>query len=125
MARGVLFAGIALSLAGCASLQLQDTQATERMLDAAGFQVKAADTPEKVAHLQALTPGKIIRREHNGQASYIYVDRTLCHCLYAGTEEQYQAYRTLARQQASADEAALVTEESSDPGGWGPWGLWP
>jgi len=100
-----MFAGIALSLAGCAALQAQDTRATERLLGAVGFQVTAADTPEKGAHLQGLTPGKIVRRERNGQASYIYVDRNVCNCLYVGTEQQHQAYRTLARQQAMADEA--------------------
>jgi hypothetical protein len=125
MTRGLLCAGIALSLVGCASLQAQDTRATERLLGAAGFQVKAADTPEKVAHLQGLTSGKILRRERNGQASYVYVDRNVCNCLYVGTEQQYQTYRALARQQTMADEEKVVTEETSDPRSWGLWDLWP
>jgi hypothetical protein len=125
MTRGLLFAAIALSLAGCAAIQAQDTRATERLLVAAGFQMKAADTPEKIAHLQSLTPGKIIRREQNGQASYVYVDRNVCRCLYAGTEQQYQAYRALARQQVIADESKVVEEDSSDARGYGIWGLFP
>jgi len=125
MRREVLFAAFALSLAGCAALQGQETRATERLLAAAGFQMQAADTPEKVAHLQGLTSGKIVRREQNGQASYIYADRNVCSCLYAGTEQQYQEYRKLARQQTMADEAAVVEEEASDARSWGLWGLWP
>jgi len=125
MKRPLLLAAIALSMAGCAALQAQDTLATERMLAAAGFQMKAADTPEKVAHLQALAPGKIVRRERNGEPSYVYADRNVCKCVYAGTEQQYQEYRKLARQQTTADEAAVVAEESSDPRGFGLWGLWP
>ena len=125
MKRQLFLAVIAVSLAGCASLQAQDTRATERMLTAAGFQVKAADTTEKLAHLQTLTPGKIVRRERNGEPSYVFADGTVCKCLYAGTEQQYQEYRKLARQQTMADEATLVTEESSDPRSWGLWGLWP
>ena len=125
MKRQMFLAAIALSLAGCAALQAQDMRATERMLGAAGFQMKAADTPEKVAHLQMLTPGKIVRRERNGEPSYIYADRHVCKCLYAGTEQQYQEYRKLAREQTMADEATVVAEEASDPRGWGLWGLWP
>ena len=125
MKRQLLLAVIAVSLAGCASLQAQDTRATERMLTAAGFQVKAADTTEKLAHLQTLTPGKIVRRERNGEPSYVFADGTVCKCLYTGTEQQYQEYRKLAQQQTMSDEATLVTEESSDPRSWGLWGLWP
>jgi hypothetical protein len=106
MRRELLFVALALSLAGCAAMQREETRTTERLLAAAGFQRQAADTPEKVAHLQGLTPGKIARREQNGQASYFYADRNVCNCLYAGTEQQYQEYRKLARQQTMADEAA-------------------
>ena len=49
----------------------------------------------------------------------------MCASAYAGTEQQYQEYRKLARQQTTADEAAVVAEESSDPRGFGLWGLWP
>ena len=125
MKRCLGLAAIVLSLAGCATMQGQDTRATERMLAAAGFQLKAADTAEKLAHLQTLTPGKIVRRERNGEPSYVYADGTVCKCLYAGTEQQYQEYRKLARQQTIADETTLVTEEASDPRSWGLWGLWP
>ena len=53
MKRELFLAAITLSVAGCATMQAQDTRATERLLAAAGFQTKAADTPEKIAHLQA------------------------------------------------------------------------
>jgi len=125
MKRALFLGAIALSLTGCAAMQAQDTRATERMLAAAGFQMNAADTPEKAAHLQALASGKIVRRERNGAPSYVYADRNVCKCLYAGTEQQYQEYRKLARQQTMADEAAVVDEESSDSRSWGLWGLWP
>ena len=125
MNRYLPLAAIVLSLAGCATLQAQDARATERMLTAAGFQMKAADTPDKLAHLQTLTPGKIVRRERSGEPSYVYADRNVCKCLYTGTELQYQEYRKLARQQTEADEAKVVAEESSDPRSWGLWDLWP
>ena len=125
MKRELFLAAITLSVAGCATMQAQDTRATKRLLAAAGFQMKAADTPEKIAHLQALTPGKLVRRERNGAASYVYADRDVCKCLYTGTEQQYQEYRRLAQQQTMADEAEVVADDASDARGWGLWGLWP
>jgi hypothetical protein len=125
MIRGLLFVAFALSLTGCAATQRENARATERLLAAAGFQMQAADTPEKLAHFQGLMLRKIVRREQNGQASYFYADRNVCHCVYAGTEQQYQEYRKLARQQTVADEAAVVERESSDFRAWGLWGLWP
>jgi hypothetical protein len=118
---GAIAGAIALSLAGCASLQAEDARATERMLAAAGFRQKAANTPEKAAHLQALAPGKIVRRERNGESHYVYADHNVCHCIYVGTEPQYQQYRKLVREQTMADEAKVVADESSDPRRWGFW----
>jgi hypothetical protein len=126
MTRQLVLAVIAaVSVTGCAALQAQDARATEQLLVQAGFQAKAADTPEKTAQLQRLTPGKIIRREQDGQASYIYVDPSVCKCVYAGTEQQYQEYRKLVRQRVIADETKVVTEESTDPYGWSIGDLWP
>jgi hypothetical protein len=125
MSRHLLCAVIALSLVGCASIRADDARATERLLIAAGFQMNAADTPEKLAHLQGLPAGKILRRERNGQSAYVYADRDVCKCLYTGTEQQYRDYRHLAEQQNMSDEAKVVAEDSSDYRAWGVWGLFP
>lgn len=68
MSRQLLCAAIALSLAGCASIRADDARATERLLIAAGFQMNAADTPEKLAHLQATPCGAAehVRRGEGG-----------------------------------------------------------
>ena len=78
-----------------------------------------ADTPEKLAHLQTLTPGKILRHERDGQPYYIFADRTECKCLYAGAQPQYERYRALVRQRTEAAEAEMVTREASDFRIWG------
>ena len=124
MKREVSLSTIVLGLAACATLQAGDVRATERMLAAAGFQVKPADTPEKHAHLPTLTAGKILRVQHDGQPYYVYADPKGCTCLYAGTEQQYQKYRELAREETTAAEARLVTENASDFRLWG-LGAWP
>jgi len=115
---------IVLSLAGCATLDVGNVPATERLLAAAGFQKKPADTPAKLAHLERLPSRKILRRETNGQTHYVYADRNGCRCLYAGTELQYERYRALVRQQTMADEAVVVSEDAGDFRLWGP-GPWP
>ncbi len=120
-----LLALIALGLGGCAALQTADTRTTEQMLAAAGFQMIAADTPERLAHLQMLTPRKVLLRPRNGEPFYVYADPAVCKCLYAGREQQYQEYRKLGTQKEIADER-LLTEEARDDGmDWGFWGLWP
>jgi hypothetical protein len=124
MTKALVLATMALSPMGCATLHVQNTQTTEQMLAAAGFTMKPADTDERLAHLQTLPSGKIVRREHNGDTYYVYADRSGCKCLYAGRQPQYDRYRELARQQTMADEAAVVSEDTSDFRLWGP-GPWP
>src|SRR4030095_16771461 len=79
----------ALGLAGCAALQTGDVASAERVLTAAGFQARPADTPEKLAHLESLPPRKVLLQPQNGERRYVYADPTSCKCLYVGGEEQY------------------------------------
>ena len=123
MKREIMLSALALGLAGCATVQGGDARNTERALVSAGFQVKPADTPEKLAHLQTLTARKIVRGQHNGQPYYVYADPKGCTCLYAGTEQQYQKYRELVREATAEAEAKLVTDDSSDFRLWGPGAL--
>jgi hypothetical protein len=125
MRRELFLALIALGLAGCATLQTADTRPTEQMLAAAGFQMKAADTPETLAHLQTLPPRKVLLRPRNGEPYYVYADPELCKCLYEGTEQQYQKYRELRLKQAIAKEKLRAAEERDDGVDAGFWGLWP
>jgi hypothetical protein len=52
---------LGLSVTGCAAIRTHQTADTEQILAAAGFQVRPADTPEKLAHLQTLKPRKVVR----------------------------------------------------------------
>jgi hypothetical protein len=51
---------VALPLAGCAAIQRSEAQDKEQLLAAAGFQVKPADTPEKLANLRTMPPRKLV-----------------------------------------------------------------
>jgi hypothetical protein len=94
---------MAILLAGCAAVEKQDTEDTEQLLSAAGFNIKLADTPEKLASLQVMKQHKVVRRElSNGQLRFLYADDTVCRCLYVGDEQAYQQYQKLAVQQENA-----------------------
>jgi hypothetical protein len=126
MRRELFLALIRQGLAGCAALQMADTRTTEQMLAAAGFQMKAADTSERLAHVQMLTPRKVLLRPRNGEPYYVYADPAVCKCLYAANEQQYQEYRKLRLQKETANEKLRAVEEARDDGmDWGFWGLWP
>jgi len=67
------------------------TETTEQLLTAAGFDQKLADSPEKLANLELLTPArKLVPQERNGQLYYVYADPALCKCMYVGTAAQYE-----------------------------------
>jgi hypothetical protein len=117
---------LGLSVTGCAAIRAHQTVETEQVLAAAGFQVKPADTPEKLAHLQTLTPRKVVRYTRDGQPQYVYADPETCKCLYVGDEQRYQKYQALSLQKQIADEQLSAAQTNWDAsinwGAWGPWG---
>ena len=112
-------------MTGCATIRAHQTAETEQVLAAAGFQVEPADTPEKLAHLQTLTPRKVVRDVRDGQPEYVYADPQTCKCLYVGDEQRYQKFQELSLQKKIADEqrsAARANWEASMNWWGGPWG---
>ena len=115
--------GFLLGIVGCTTPQQQVSQ-KEDLLSAAGFQIRIADSPQRIAALKSLPPNKFITRVKNGQLVYQYADPLVCRCIYFGTQQNWDAYRQEVFQQRLADEAqmtAIMNQESWD---WGPWG-WP
>ena len=68
-------------VSACTSVGFQKTEDT---LSAAGFQMKIADTPKKMALLKSMTQNKIIIHPKNGTNYYIYADAAGCQCIYGG-----------------------------------------
>jgi len=125
--RSAVVVAVVLGLSsGCATIRRHDTRQTEQMLAAAGFRMKLADTPEKLAHLQTLTPRRLVPHRRADQLYYAYADPEVCRCLYTGTETQYQAYQQLALQQRRADEALMAAQANLNASmDWEMWGPWP
>jgi hypothetical protein len=117
---------LGLSVTGCATIRAHQTAETEQVLAAAGFHVEPADTPEKLAHLQTLTPRTVVRDVRNGQPQYVYADPKTCKCLYVGDEQRYQKLQELSLQKKIADEQMAAAQANLDASmnWWGGWGLW-
>lgn len=120
--------GLAVLCSGCAYMQRQKAQQVEPMLSAAGFKVKLADTPEKLAKLQAVPQRKLKPLQRDGKLYYAYVDADGCRCTYLGDQAAYQSYQILRQQQQNAREdtaAANVNEDAAivgDDSLWESWG---
>ena len=117
----VFAATFTIALVGCAAIQKDNTQTTEQTLSAAGFQMKLADTPAKLAQLQGLPQRKLVPQQQNGAIRYVYVDAQYCQCVYAGTETNYQEYQKLALQrQIALEEVSAAQMDTMDWEMWGP-----
>ncbi len=117
-----LAAALAL-LAGCVS-PTAEVQNTEQMLAASGFAQQPAVTPAQNNQLLLMPSHQLIAKElpdHRG-LGYVYADPDLCHCVWKGNAQNYQAFEQLAFQQHLADEQVQAAEIASEPFDWGPWG---
>ena len=112
-----LAAGL-VALAGCAAIERQQAADTQKLLAAAGFRMRAADTAERQQDLANMPPDKIVRSSQGGKTVYTYADPRNCRCIYVGGPKEYSDYRKLQVNQEIADE---MSQASLNWGAWGPW----
>src|SRR5215471_3120810 len=113
--KALLTAGVLTALA----IACSTTKSTENMLSAAGFKMVPADTPEKVAHLNSLPPGKITTVQRNGTLYYTFPDPKN-NMLYVGQQPQYEQYQKLRLQNQMTQEQLSAAEMNENA--WGVWG---
>lgn len=115
-------------IGACAAMRRQEGREMDRMLAAAGFHVRPANTPEKMAQLKTMTPLKLIPKQQDGKPYFVVADPDACKCLYVGNQKAYDAYQKLSLQKEFAEDklnAAEMNEDAAmDWGMWGPWGVW-
>ena len=101
---------------------------TERLLAAAGFQMRLADTPDKLTRLTAQPQRTLVPHNQDGKIMYSYADAKVCKCIYVGTERAYGRYQKLAlvdEDSVRRLQAAQYQEDAAmDMSTWGPWGPW-
>jgi hypothetical protein len=122
----ILIVAAVIALAGCASYAERYAQSNEQGLAAAGFEVRLADTPEKLAALEALTQRKILVYERPDRLYFVWPDARFCKCFYVGNEAQYQEYARLGFEQKLERERITAAEEREaaslfEEGSGGPW----
>jgi hypothetical protein len=115
----ILCAAALLVLAsGCAS-----TKQKENMLSAAGFKAIAANSPQRVEHLNSLPDDRLTVANLNGYSYFVFPDRANS-VLFVGQEPQYQRYQRM-RLENQLPEASVTTAGAGDEwAGWGAWGRW-
>ena len=92
-----------ITLAGCTTLRNKRTMNAEEVLYKAGFQMKRADTPEKLAHLTTLPQRKVVPHVRKGTARYFYADAEVCRCLYVGDRDAFQSFQHILLEKEVAE----------------------
>ena len=112
-----------LALSACAAVHRQEAADSEVLLKQAGFQARAADSPERQQDLVKMPLRQIVECDQNGTPEYIFADPDNCHCLYVGGQKEYAKLQELRQQRI--DEHYQLARRSSFEGGvsdlWGPW----
>ncbi len=111
---------MAVVLTGCQA----EVERKQEMMAAAGFKVKIANTPERVAELAKLPSQRFTMMTVKSRAVlYLYADPVGCKCVYYGGEEAYGAYQRIAQAQAIADKQLMAARMMQDASwNWGTWG---
>jgi len=125
-ARPFAIATAVLLLTGCATIERQETKSTEQLLAAAGFDIRPADTPDKLASLQSMKQHKLIRRQGtDGRLQFTWADAAVCRCIYVGDEAAFQRYQRLSieKQVAVAQQEAALDEQLDSPWAYGWWSV--
>lgn len=110
-------------LCACSTTYVQ----TERELSAAGFMMKLADTPEKLAHLETLPQNRLFPTRKEGKLVYVYADARDCKCAYFGNQRDYQRYSAITIQQHEVDQEQMAATDVEDASinarmNWDLWG---
>ena len=113
-----------LALAGCAMNRNQKAVEMERLLAAAGFKMRLADSESKLAQLKELPQRKLVAQDWSGKVVYVYADASNCKCAYVGDEEAYKHFQDLALQRQISEEDRRAAERDKPAGmDWGGWRL--
>jgi hypothetical protein len=110
----------ALALVGCATVEKNNALDEERTLAASGFQLRLADTPQKLEKIKTMSQRKLIRHQTNGSIYYMFADATDCKCLYVGTEKAYKSYKDRSALRLAEDESSARGEDVKMD--WKIWG---
>jgi hypothetical protein len=123
--RAIVGSALCAALAGCAAIERDEAEQTEQLLAAAGFQMRPADSPAKLADLERLQQHKLVRHERDGETTYVYADAAGCKCLYTGDQGDYDEFEKLRVQEDVAQQEMMAAEMNQQAAmNWEMWGPW-
>jgi hypothetical protein len=111
------------ALGGCAAIERQEAADTGKLLAAAGFQMRPADSAERQQALANMPPLKIVAHREAAKAVYTYADAQNCRCLYVGGAEAYAEYRRLEVSEEIARDMSAASMNAASMN-WNVWGSW-
>jgi hypothetical protein len=95
--QGLRFLVLLLLGIAAAATPAQAQLATDMKLEDAGFEMRRADTPEKMAQLRKLPPRQFATRMGKTGRYFIWADPDTCRCAFVGTEKARQAFLDMRR----------------------------
>ena len=101
---------VMIVLAGCTVVRRLNDIEAESLLKQAGFTVRPADTPERLARLNSMPANKVMPYTRNGRQLYVYADPVRCKCVYVGGPAEYARYLQLVEV-----EQAKLEQYASEP----------
>jgi hypothetical protein len=91
---------LALLAGGLFGAPADAQEAIDMRLSSAGFVIRAADTPAKMARLKHLPARKIVARVKDGKPFYVYADPDYCRCAMVGDAIAMQQFRDMNARQS-------------------------
>jgi hypothetical protein len=117
----VILAG---ALGGCAGIERQDSLDTEKLLAAAGFEMRPAPITEGPQALANTARSRLIVDREGSGTVYTYVDGRNCRCTYVGDSKAYDQFRRLALSEAIARDMNAEYMNPQLVMQWGAWDAW-
>lgn len=85
-----------MALCGFAGEPAVAQEAADMRLTSAGFVMRPANTPEKLARLRHLPPRKFVARtKPDGVRYFLYADPDYCRCVLVGDQRAMNTYRDM------------------------------
>jgi hypothetical protein len=91
--RSMVF-GLALAALTATQAAAQSQPGKDMKLEDAGFRMREANTPQKMARLNSIPPYKFVPHRKNGARYYVYADPQ-CRCAFVGDEAAMKTYRDM------------------------------
>jgi hypothetical protein len=99
---------LSVIVAGCSASGPRQAEQLDPLLRQAGFRVTPADTTARREALSTVEPLKVQYFAYKGHPRFWVADPFVCHCVYAGNEDNYLRLRELKHERAE-----LLDEETA------------